>query len=272
MEPYTASERALVLEHEKRILRIYQQITRRDTRVFNGFTKAYTGGACNLESLAVDGHQLVQSLTAEYFPDGSWKYSGERTGLLAAAVVYQNPEGKWERELAELGRFVGDSRDAELHAIWMALDPAQRHYLAGTPMKDVIVWTDSQRSVLMLEHRLTAKPEQLHLGPLPSDGKWALEKIYDTADFLQSCDVKVHVRWVAGKTPGGPLRADIQAKAANHKQFKRLGHLIPAPEIPGLYRQSIDIQREYLFRLSWLYFNTRPRIGENYCLYPQYNL
>jgi ribonuclease HI len=119
--------------------------------------------------------------------------------MLASAVTYL-AGGSWKTETASLPRYYGHSDEAEVYALKMAFDLAVRHVIDdGLNFANVVFFTDSKNSCRLLAG---VQDTRRSIGPIPTEGKWALEDIYDAADKLGGHGTKVVVAWVKAHSGG----------------------------------------------------------------------
>jgi len=242
---------------------IYNAITSNGTRVLAASIKYNTGGLENFDDEpALKQRLAVGDTMVQYWTDGSWHRGGDKIGLSAAAIAFQElyaGKQRWLGQSMGLGSFVGDSYDSEVQAICMALEHAVDRHRRGEVFQHVMVWSDSQWVLEMLASGIhvhgRARPP--YLGPLPENGgQWALEKIYGRADDLSQLGVRVYIRWTRAHeswSSHGNKIADDQAKRANDKQIEKLGtRNIWALNgiVPQEYSTPNPVRREYLFRRS----------------------
>jgi ribonuclease HI len=248
-------------EHHQRDRRIYKQITRASRRRFAAAAIPYTIGE-GLDGMDVfysHGH-LGAGSTSVYHCDGSLKYVPESDdGLSVSAVVWQD-ETSWMKETVAHPRYSGQSNDAELYAVNMALEIAVRHISDPKRIIDnIVVFTDSQNIVLMLAGEADCKPP---LGPIRTDGRWALEGVYSAAERIEAAGKKLVVAWIKGHRKGstgteGKRKADKAASPAIKMLRNHLKAVQPPPdELPEWLRGlEGDLREEALWRLSKSFFH-----------------
>lgn len=247
-------------DHLERIHRIFGEITEGGQRRFAGFATSKTNGDDTIpqfEMMYLKPHVR----TAVFYTDGSWIQSGEREGLLSAAAAHKQGN-HWVTISDQLGRHVGNNNDAEVYGISLALKTAYDQIQDGQEIGNIIVFSDSQSVVKMLEPKCPSDNIfQPVLGPVPKDGRWALAKVFWYADVFMKAGIPVHVRWIRGHDSiEGNIQADSAARRANEQQHKDLGKFNPCSPIvtiPYNYENACDdIKKEYLYRLSWPWFRS----------------
>jgi ribonuclease HI len=254
-------------EHRERVRAIFQQITRDGERKFQGFANPRTRESWS-DSVPEWENKLLfnnDGETLTLYTDGSYFCEGEFAGLSAAAVAYANPKAPsgWETESKQLGRYVGNNNDAEMFGILLALRIALRQLKSGRNIKNIIICSDSKECIQVLEPKLHTDVKFTRiLGPLPQNGKWALEEILEISEQIPS-GIYVHVRWIRGHANMiGNEVADRAASEANRAQGRYLpphNANVPLPSIPLCYsRYGSEIALEYLYRLSmpWISFGS----------------
>jgi ribonuclease HI len=254
-------------EHHQRERRIYKQIMHDSRRRFAATAIPYTSGeGVDVMDVFYSHGHLGAGSTSVYFCDGSLKYATESDdGLSASAVVWQD-ETTWMKETTAHPRYSGQSNDAELYAVNMAFEVALRHI--SDPKRNIdniVIFTDSQDIVMMLAGEADCKRP---LGPIPTNGRWALEDIYSAAEQLEVAGKKVVVAWIKGHKKGqtgteGNRKADKAASSAIKMLKDHLNAVQPPPgELPewveGL---EGDVWDEALWRLSKSFF----RWGSGVC-------
>ncbi|KAF2873995.1 hypothetical protein BDV95DRAFT_665987 [Massariosphaeria phaeospora] len=268
--------RMLTEDHDARLVRIYESITR--NRAFSGLVMPDTDGHVVIPRDVQEQylHPSHLAYTVTLYTDGSFQHgasAGSREGLSAAAIAYQRVIANqvvWAHEEATFDRDSGDQNDAELCGILLALQMALHLITRGNgidewPIKNVVIFTDSKDAL----HTLGQEPtERIHLGPIPRNGKWALEEMYDVADKLASLDVRMVVLWAKGHvaTNPGNREAHQAANRAIHKQIdfhEYVSRPRPSGQVPAhVEKQGLDVRNEYLYRISrpWI----TQRIGKCY--------
>jgi len=127
-------------------------------------------------------------------------------------------ESAWRTEPFALGINTGDIADAELFALAAALGFAVKQVEQGKDVQQVRVYTDCMRILLGIE-----KGSIDNLGPAIG-GTWALQQLYDCADWLEGNGVGVELVWVKGHAGEyGNELADKAAKRGLRSQIEKLG-------------------------------------------------
>ncbi|KAF2247011.1 hypothetical protein BU26DRAFT_596668 [Trematosphaeria pertusa] len=254
--------RYLHKERRLRINRIYDSITH--NRGFAATALPYTDGTDDIFQFVPHGYVTGNGETKIFYSDGSFHHDIEKDGLLAAAVAWKERDWQgneyWEEETTDIERNTGTILDAELEAVLMALEIAlQRANEPNNDIRNVIIFTDCQDMVRMLAGEKTA----LALGPVPLDGKWALEDIYSHSATLKGNGINVVIAWIKGHKAGceGNRKADRAANRRIVAQSKEEYRDLIENEM-FLKRNWNDVKEEYLFRKSGTWF--RHGIGKCY--------
>ncbi|KAF2827915.1 hypothetical protein CC86DRAFT_201814 [Ophiobolus disseminans] len=196
---------------------------------------------------------------AAYWTDGSHFPDGHpKAGFLGAAVVVVNATSEQTGEYA-LGRYTGDSTDAELFAIGAALDHAKKAIQKGRTLTLTLIriFTDAQRLLKAIHTGST-----LTLGPLLSTPKTSLESFYERASWLANRGVKIQLEWVkAHAASSGNQAADQLARAAArnqeaslrrtdlwHPEAGNLSRLMAEADVPAPWR---DLGRDWVDEWLW---------------------
>jgi hypothetical protein len=107
--------------------------------------------------------------TSVYYSDGSFRNVEEaQDGLMASAVAFRDGN-IWMTETAAPPRHLGETHDAELHAMKMAFDIAIRY--SSDPYRNfenVVIFTDREDIVWMLTGETNCI---CAIGPVPFDGE-----------------------------------------------------------------------------------------------------
>jgi ribonuclease HI len=111
-------------------------------------------------------------------------------GYAEAGVVCQDNTTRQESASFALGRFKGDSKDAEVFAIAAALRHAKAQVQENSSIKTVRIFTDAQ---FVLQTLRNGTP--ISLGPM-LEPKMALEDLYDWADCVTSQHVTLELHLV----------------------------------------------------------------------------
>jgi ribonuclease HI len=140
-------------------------------------------------------HDILEDLNADraiaYWVDGSLGGKTDKKGVLGAGVVWRT--GQYEYTCTyKLGRWTGDSADAEVFGIAAALGRAKKSVEKGKRYELVRVYSDA---VHLLEK--LRKGNLQSLGPLLAK-KTALQALFERAKWLEEKGVKVELIWVKG--------------------------------------------------------------------------
>jgi ribonuclease HI len=145
----------------------------------------------------------------------AWK---DREEELEEGEISEAPEPEWHGKRFELGLNIGDSADTELFAAAAALGLAIQRVQQGEACTLVRVYTDCQRILLGIKDGSIVS-----LGPAVKS-VWALQELYDGADWLREQGVGVKLMWVKGHNGDkGNEIADTAAGSASRAQIKELG-------------------------------------------------
>jgi ribonuclease HI len=253
---YRGSYEYLYHEHHQRKHTIYKRITSNHARPFAGTALPHTSGEGphDIQSFRRDGHMAPRSM-AVYCTDGAGRNAKEdQCGMLASAVSYLSG-GVWKTETASLPRYSGHVIDAELYALKMAFDLAVRNIIdEDRPFTNVLFFSDSQDTIKMLAGMQdTRRP----LGLIPTEGRWALENVYDAADKLAAHGTKVIIAWVKGHGKGERRAGNRAADAACTRVIKQqIQDLSPSRTELSKRVNCLngDMKNEALWRLSEPFF------------------
>jgi len=159
--------------------------------------------------------QLQAGLAAVFWVDGSL-----REQCLSTAVVWNEnfPDKKsWCEQDFQLGRYNGDAGDAEVHAAAAALGLAANGVQSGMKWSLVRVYSDHEGLLKSLRSGRNSP-----LGPLVN-GRFALQDLYDLADWLAGQGISVELIWVKGhKKSMGNNKADRAATRSATAQASML--------------------------------------------------
>jgi ribonuclease HI len=258
----------LSVEHYERMHKEYHRLT--SMRRFYAEAVSETNGMMSIppEYQASDGSI---SKTAIFFTDGSLKDYAS-----SAAVVWQkqplgprgNPKPIWKYDTEALGRFVGDSNDAELYAVFLAFRTAVKHHQAGYPFNKVVIFSDSKTIINMLDKGMSIQNRKVFLGPLHEHDTWVLERLYDRADILHEAGINVTIRWIKGHdTNDGNNEADRRASERNDQQILYLEpyDIERTVDVPTwVSKRGELVKKEYLYRQSAPWF--RHGVGRNHLI------
>tara|TARA_R110002003_G_scaffold244_12_gene17538 strand:+ start:17073 stop:17954 length:882 start_codon:yes stop_codon:yes gene_type:complete len=215
-QAYHARKRALTQASEDRRIRIINT-TIGQFRTFSGTITipsrkdAKAPDATRLQDIADPATALV------YWADGSQSRSGVND-VLGAGVAWQD-EQEWQSAMFSLGLNTGEVKDAELFGIAAALHLAvERVVDGGEAIALVRVFSDSQNVLSGLQDGSITT-----LGP--AIGKnWALENLFERADWLATNGARVELVWVKGHSGSqGNWQADAKAAEAVGMQCAALG-------------------------------------------------
>jgi ribonuclease HI len=160
------------------------------------------------------GHTIV------YWADGSYACSGSSAGYMGAAVAWLDGD-RYSVESYELGRYTGNSEDAEIFAIAAALGKAKNEVWESMDIHLVKVYSDAMGILQAL-----ANGTPCRVGPMLSNENTAIRAIYDRAKWLANKGVELELLWVKGHSEStGNALADRAAYDAVSDQAERL---IPA--------------------------------------------
>jgi ribonuclease HI len=157
------------------------------------------------------GHTIV------YWADGSYAYSGSNAGYMGAAIAWLDGD-HYAVESFELGRYTGNSEDAEIYAIAAALGRAKKEVWESMDIHLVKVYSDAMG---ILEALANGTP--LRVDPMLHNENTALHNIYDRAQWLANKGVELELIWVKGHAQSrGNALADRAAYDAVSDQPDRL--------------------------------------------------
>jgi ribonuclease HI len=158
-----------------------------------------------------------------YWVDGSW-----REGFMGAGVVWQDQSHICSAQY-KLGRYTGDSADAEIFAIAAALGRARKEVERNRDIRIVKVFSDSQGILLALQ-----KGKHTHFGPMLAK-KTALEGLYERADTLNAQGVVVELVWVKGHflSQGNRLADNVADDAVREQMNQQGSPSVPKRTIPA---------------------------------------
>ncbi|KAF2659995.1 hypothetical protein K491DRAFT_775008 [Lophiostoma macrostomum CBS 122681] len=201
--------------------------------------------------------------TAVFYCDGSHKQ-----WYLASSIVWLGPPETthtWNNRSRWFGSNTGQTADAELAGIDLALDEAVRQILNGYRIDRVAVFCDNKAVVDMLENGVGPQGRNAFLGPITEDGVWPLQSLYRNADWLIQNDVPYTIYWMLGHSDNlGNDEADWVVKAQNDAQIYNSGpvdvnrhvrvpeHLLRLDSRNG----NSDLENEYLHRKSAPWFRS----------------
>jgi len=246
-------------EHHERTRRISKQITYDKRRRFCATALPYTsgGGLDDIHGFKSKGH-LGPGHNSVYYSDGAHRSAQEeQDGLLASAVAWRDGSG-WETKVEGLPRYSGETKDAELYALKMAFDIAVQH--ASDPdrsFENVVIFSDCQDIIQMLAGEGGSRNS---LGPIPTNGRWALEDVYDAAKKLQAVGKKVVVAWIKGHRKGIGREGNHMADHAAGMEIKVQLRLLCTSESSTYdfpeWAKGLegDVREEALWRLSKPFF------------------
>lgn len=239
--------------------RAYKHITYDKRRSFAGTALPYTNGTGLLEIQDFkDQGYLSPRSTSVYYSDASDRNRREVLGgILTSAIAYRDGSD-WETDAVALPRYSGETGDAELYALKMAFDIAVRHaHVPERCLENIVFFTDCRDVVEMLTGNTHWGT---YLGPVPTEGRWALEDIFDAADHLKAVGTTIVVAWIKAHKYGfgreGNHKADKAAEVEMDKQCALLHNAEEKlDEFPG-WAQGLegDIREEALWRLSKPFF------------------
>jgi ribonuclease HI len=150
--------------------------------------EAWADDACRL-------HDILEVLHADravaYWVDGSLGGKHDKQGVVGAGVVWQTGQHEYTCTY-KLGRWTGDSGDAEVFGIAAALGRAKKSIEKGKKYELVRVYSDAKALLEQLR-----KGSLCTLGPLLVK-KTALQALFERAEWLQEKGVKVELIWVKG--------------------------------------------------------------------------
>jgi ribonuclease HI len=167
------------------------------------------------ERLADIQDRLQAGLAAVFWVDGSL-----REHCMSTAVVWNEnfPDKKsWCEQDFQLGRYNGDTGDAEVHAAAAALGLAANEVQDGKRWSLVRVYSDHEGLLKSLQNGRNTP-----LGPLVN-GRFALQDLYELAEWLAGKGIGVELIWVKGhKKSMGNNKADRAAARSATAQASML--------------------------------------------------
>jgi ribonuclease HI len=167
-----------------------------------------------------DNDNIEMGHTIVHWADGSYACSGPSVGYMGAAVAWLDGD-RYSVESYELGRYTGNSEDAEVFAIAAALGKAKNEVWESMDIHLVKVYSDAMGILQAL-----ANGTPCRVGPMLSNKNTALHAIYDRAKWLANKGVELELIWVKGHSEStGNALADRAAYDAVSDQAERL---IPA--------------------------------------------
>jgi ribonuclease HI len=126
-----------------------------------------------------------------YWVDGSMGGGGFKRGVVGAGVVWHTGQHEYTC-VYKLGRWTGNSGDAEVFGIAAALGRAKKKMEEGEKYELVRVYSDAVHILKDL-----AKDGGSMLGPLLAQTT-AIEALFERAEWLRERGVKVELIWVKG--------------------------------------------------------------------------
>jgi len=200
-------------------------------------------------SLEENGDHRYNALPELDFPTfiSSQNNSGFENRTRSSSILQQY---EIESDGYMLGRFTGNSNDAELYAIAAALSRAVVDVqLQNRKIDRVRIISDS---LIVLEALKRPNCLGLPLGPIITS-RLAIQDIFSHADWLAAHEINLELRWVKGHAnSNGNKAADREAGRAVSRQGELLGPLDDTTQetVPQILREaSQDITDEWLYRM-----------------------
>ena len=193
-----------------------------------------------------------------YWTDGSYYSAGAKVGFLGAGVVVEDDKHKHAVGY-QLGRFTGDSNDAELFGISAALALAKKGVEKGKTFDLIRIFTDSQCVLLQLRDGRIR-----NIGPMLTQ-KPSIQAVYERAEWLADRGIHIQLCWVKGHagSEGNRLADELAGRAAREQEAlldtsdlwhkDNLGLFMTEDDVPAIWKDmGQDWVDEWLWRANKL--------------------